>query len=239
MGSKSRIAKSIVPIIQEYIDNNEIANYIEPFCGGANVIDKIRCKNRIASDINPYLIALLKRVQDKENLYDEVPKELYDKVRTSFNNRDNAYADWEYGNIGFLASYNRRFFDGGYAKSGYEKLKNGNQRYRDYYKESKDNILSQNLEEIVFMTCDYRSLNPTEAVIYCDPPYENQKQYANSLHFDYDEFWEYMRLWSKNNIIIVSELNAPEDFKCIWESSVSRSIKATDKSRSIEKLFIK
>lgn len=25
------------------------------------------------------------------------------------------------GNIGFLASYNGRWFDGGYAKSGYEK----------------------------------------------------------------------------------------------------------------------
>lgn len=30
--------------------------------------------------------------------------------------------DWELGNIGFLASYNGRFFDGGYAKPGWEKL---------------------------------------------------------------------------------------------------------------------
>lgn len=142
MGSKSRIAKDIVPIIQKYIDDNEITSYIEPFCGGANVIDKIKCKNRIASDINPYLIALLKRVQNKEELYDEVPKELYDKVRASYNNKDNSFENWEYGNIGFLASYNGRFFDGGYAKSGYEKLKNGGQRYRDYYRESKDNIIS-------------------------------------------------------------------------------------------------
>ena len=50
-------------------------------------------------------------------------KELYDNVRASYNNKDNKYADWEYGNVGFLASYNGRFFDGGYAKSGYEKLK--------------------------------------------------------------------------------------------------------------------
>lgn len=36
MGSKSRIAKEIVPIIQSYIDNNNnIHNYLEPFCGGA------------------------------------------------------------------------------------------------------------------------------------------------------------------------------------------------------------
>lgn len=238
MGSKSRIAKDIVPIIQKYIDDNGIIDYIEPFCGGANIIDKIRCKNKIASDINPYLIALLQRVQSKENLYDEVPKELYDAVRTSFNNGDNTYADWEYGNIGFLASYNGRFFDGGYARPGYEKLKNGNQRYRDYYREAKDNILSQNFDGIVFMNADYRSFNADNALIYCDPPYANTKQFANSLQFDYDEFWDYMRKLSDDNIVLISELNAPNDFKCIWEKAVSRSIKSTDKSRATEKLFI-
>ena len=47
-----------------------------------------------------------------------------------------------------------------------------------------------------------------------------------------------MRKWSKNNIVIISEENAPDDFMCIWEKPVSRSIKAADKSKSIEKLFV-
>ena len=34
MGSKSRIAKHIVPIIQDYIDENQVKYYIEPFVGG-------------------------------------------------------------------------------------------------------------------------------------------------------------------------------------------------------------
>ena len=42
MGSKSRIAKHIVPIIQEKIKENNIKTYIEPFCGGCNIIDKIQ-----------------------------------------------------------------------------------------------------------------------------------------------------------------------------------------------------
>lgn len=42
MGSKSRIAKYIIPIIQRYIDDNKINTYIEPFCGGCNIIDKIK-----------------------------------------------------------------------------------------------------------------------------------------------------------------------------------------------------
>lgn len=34
MGSKSRIAKYIVPILQECIDSNNVTTYIEPFVGG-------------------------------------------------------------------------------------------------------------------------------------------------------------------------------------------------------------
>lgn len=245
MGSKSRIAKYIVPIIQKYIDENNITIYVEPFVGGANVIDKIICKEKFGFDKNRYLIALLKRVQFGQALLDEVPKEWYDQARTEFNNGNIiSFEDWEAGNIGFLASYNGRWFDGGYAKPGYEKTKNG-LRYRDYYQESKNNILVQapNLAGIKFWSTDYKNSfdvidSNSGMLIYCDPPYWGTKQYANAANFDYDEFWQTMREWSKNNIVIISEQNAPDDFKCIWEQEVSRSIKATDKSKSTEKLFM-
>ena len=240
MGSKSRIAKHIVPIIQKYIDENKLAFYLEPFVGGANVIDKIKCPNKFGSDKNKYLIALLKHVQSDKPLYESVPKELYDKARTAFNNGDTSeFEDWEVGNIGFIASFNGRWFDGGYAKSGYEKTKNG-LRFRDYYREAKDNLMNQapNLKGIEFRDCDYKHIiNPRGCVFYCDPPYANTKQYKNAANFDYDEFWQTMRDWSKNNIVIISEQNAPDDFEVIWEQPVSRSIKATDKSISVEKLF--
>ena len=242
MGSKSRIAKHIVPIIQKYINESGYNYYLEPFVGGANVIDKIKCKTKIGSDKNKYLIALLQRVQSNEPLLDSVPKELYDEARNAFNNSDDTkFTNWEMGNIGFLASYNGRWFDGGYAKAGYEKTKNG-ERYRDYYREAKDNILNQapDLKDIKFSCKDYRYYNDVNLenfVIYVDPPYQGQKQYANAIAFNYEEFWQTMRDWSKNNIVLISEQNAPSDFECIWEQEVSRSIKATDKSKSTEKLF--
>lgn len=239
MGSKSRIAKYIVPIIQSYIDENNMTTYFEPFCGGCNVIDKIICNRRIAFDYNKYLIALLKRVQSNEPLLDNVSKELYDSVRNSLKDDYNFYPDWMIGNVGFLASYNGRWFDGGYAKACYENTKNG-QRYRDYYREAKDNLLKQSpqLTDIIFKCVDYSLVHPKNSVIYCDPPYQNTTQYANAIHFDYEKFWNIMREWSKNNIVIISELNAPDDFECIWEREVSRSINANDKSRAVEKLFI-
>ena len=239
MGSKSRIAKYIVPIIQKYIDDNNVKIYWEPFVGGANVIDKIKCDKKIGTDINKYLIELLKHVQNGNKLYDSVPKDLYNKARTAFYKKDTTgFEDWQIGNIGFVASYNGRWFDGGYAKSGYEKTKNG-LRYRDYYREAKDNILTQasKLNGITFFTSDYVHLKPNDCVVYCDPPYQNTKQYANSIKFDYDKFWNVIRKWSKNNIVLISEQNAPNDFECIWQQEVIRSIKTTDKKKSVEKLF--
>ena len=41
----------------------------------------------------------------------------------------------------------------------------------------------------------------------------------------------------QNNFVLVSELVAPDDFICVWEKTVSRSIKSTDKSKATEKLF--
>lgn len=241
MGSKSRIAKYIIPIIQKQIDNNNIKTYIEPFCGGCNIIDKVKCDNKIALDLNPYLIALLKEVKDGNTLLSEVPRELYNKAREAYRSGNiSGFKEWEIGCIGFLASYNGRFFDGGYAKAGWESTKTG-RRWRDYYQESKANILRQciDLQDIDFMVGDYRMFaNNTNCVIYCDPPYQGTKQYANSIDFDYNEFWNTVRQWSKRNIVLVSEQKAPPDFECIWEQSVNRSIKANDKSYSTEKLFM-
>lgn len=238
MGSKSRIAKDIVPIIQGYIDRNHITTYIEPFVGGANVIDKIKCERRIGTDKNKYLIALLKRVAEGKELLESVSREFYSDVRSKY--ETGVYEDWVVGNVGFIASYNGRWFDGGFAPAGYEQTKNG-QRYRDYYQESKRNILAQSndIANVEFGVKDYTEYEPAGCLIYCDPPYQGTKQYKNAMKFDYELFWNTVREWSINNIVIISELSAPDDFKCIWEKSVSRTMKSTDNTmRALEKMFI-
>ena len=245
LGSKSRIAKYIVPIIQKAIDENNVHYYIEPFVGGSNLIDKIKCDRKFGYDLDKYLIYLLIHVKEGGKLPDEMPKELYDNLRIAWynGNKDNKYPDWLIGCACYLASYNGRDFSAGYAKSGYENTPRG-KRYRDYYQEAKTNLLKQAeqplFQDIMFGISDYRRLECLEEyVIYADPPYENCKQYANSKDvFNHKQFWDVMRKWSEKNIVFVSELSAPDDFRCIWQQEVSRSIKATDKSRAVEKLFI-
>ena len=237
MGSKSRIAKHIVPIIQNYINENNIEKYVEPFVGGANVIDKVQCKEKYGFDKNKYLIALLKRVQSGEELYEEVPKDLYDKARTAFNNGDTSeFEDWEIGNIVFIASFNGRFFDGGYA--GLVNTKAGT--VRNYYDEAKRNLIEQipRLKDVEFQCCDYKKYTGYEdCLFYLDPPYKGVKQYGSSKGFDYTEFWDWCREMSEKNIVLISEQNAPSDFECIWQQEVKRTIDNNKRVKAVEKLF--
>lgn len=244
MGSKSRIAKYIVPIIQKEIDDNDIHYYIEPMCGGLNIIDKIMCDRKFAYDFNKYLIYLFIHVKSGGILPDVITKDEYDSVRAAWykDNVDREFPDWYIGCVGWLCSFSGRGFDGGYSYDGYEKRKDGTVKYRNYYQERKSNLLKQFrqplCQDIMFGISDYRDLDSLGGyVIYCDPPYFLTKQFANSKSFNHEEFWKKMRDWSKDNIVLISELEAPEDFKCIWEQEVSRSIKANDKSKAVEKLF--
>lgn len=243
MGSKSRIAKYIVPILQECIDSNNVTTYIEPFVGGANIIDKIRCQERIGSDINPYLIALLKRVQEGKPLLDEVSKDTYNLVKDAWKDGTDKdkYEQWYVGNVGFLASYNGKWFDGGYGKPHIVKTPNGN-KVRDYYQEGKRNLEKQasDLFNITLKCNEYKEYAPQNykgCVFYLDPPYLNTNSYGINPTFDYEVFWNWTRELSKNNYVYISELVAPKDFEIVWSKPVLRSINAQNKEHKTECLF--
>lgn len=237
MGSKSRIAKYIVPIIQSYIDNHNIKTYVEPFCGGCNIIDKIKAERKIACDKQKYLIALYNNLDKVSLLPDFVTREHYSEVRDCYNKGLATYPDWYIGAIGFLSSYNGRFFDGGYSGIVHTKANTE----RNYYDEAKRNFEVQLpfLKDIEFYEGDYVELcsNAKDTLIYCDPPYKGVKQYGSSINFNHEKFWEWCRTMSKNNIVLISEHSAPSDFKYIWSMPIQRTIDNNKRVKSIEKLF--
>lgn len=225
MGSKNRIAKELIPIITEKLKPNQW--YVEPFVGGANMIDKIEHPYKLGADNNKYLIALLEAVQNGQELPEHITKDEYIAVKT---NKDN-YPDWYVGFVGFVCSFRAKFF-GGY--SGYYTTKTGIQR--NYIKERISNILKQNLDGIKLVCSSYDALDiPANSIIYCDPPYNGTTKYKDS--FDSDKFWQWCRDKVKEgHTVYVSEYNAPEDFKCIWEKQINSNLGGTAKTAT-EKLF--
>ena len=236
MGSKARIAKHIVPIIQSYIDASEKKLYWEPFCGGCNVMEHIIADTKIGSDNQEYLIALLQNLDRLDELPEFVDKEHYSEVRDCYNRGDRTFEPWYIGAVGFLSSYNGRFFDGGY--SGIVASKDGGSR--NYYDEARRNLQRQaeSLKGVRFLHGDYRYAPSLEgAVIYCDPPYKGTKQYNSSRNFEHDVFWGWVRKTSERNVVLVSEQSAPEDMKCIWEAPVTRIIDHNKRFQVTEKLY--
>ena len=236
MGSKNKISGSIVPIIQKAIEDTGADTYIEPFVGGANIIDKINCEHKYGYDNCDTLIALLDLAsKDFSKVMKSGSRELWDKGK-AYRKDGIMPADMTLAEIGameFFASYSNGGFPRGYAK---------NTDTRDYYNEAYHNLKKQapNLKDIVFKCQNYWELEPVQgAVIYCDPPYQGTKQYgyANAPKFDYERFWNWVREISKDNYVLVSEQSAPDDFEIIWTKDVKRTTNKTNDFKATEHLY--
>lgn len=137
-GSKSRVAKDICPIIQKAINESNCDTFVDAFVGGANLIQHIKCKNRIGYDINPYLIALLNNLDKIPNFEVPVSKEEYDICRAEWRSTQLTHPDWYIGAVGYIASFGGRFYDGGYAKDI-----SASDPKRHEHRNRKNNILKQ------------------------------------------------------------------------------------------------
>ena len=236
MGSKSRFAKELIPIIQSYI-TEDTKGYLEPFVGGANVIDKIKCTNKIGCDIHKQLIALLNKAKDNiDDIPDIISEETYKEVK---NNKE-SYEDWYVGLVGFCASFGAKYF-GGYARDS----KNDNSG--KWSKQAIENLKKQapSLKDIEFKCCNFLNLPKDKIkgyVIYCDIPYKGTSKYSTDS-FPYEEFYKWANEMAKYNTVLVSEYNMPSNFKCIWEKDTkvnfdSNRITANENCKRTEKLFL-
>lgn len=227
IGSKSRISKQLIEIIQP----NKYNYYIEPFVGGCNMIDKVQCNNRIGYDSNYYLIAFLNKLKtDWELPY--LSKEQYEDIKA--NKKD--YPDYLVGYAGIAASYCGKWFDSYAGK--YTRPDRGNY-VEDYMQQSINAINRQRkkLMNIEFKCADYSEIKiPHNSVIYCDPPYKDLNHYKQE--FDSDKFWGWVRNLSQYYKIYVSEYSAPDDFTCVWDQQLISYLSAKkNKKTTFEKLW--
>jgi len=225
-GSKNNIAKYILPIMLK--DRNG-KNWVEPFVGGANMIDKVD-GYRFGYDNNEYLICLLNHVKNGGFIEKrEISKEEWYHVKE---NKD-LYPKWYVGLIGVLASYNGNWFS---AYGGGSKTKEGN--YRNYFDEGIRGLIKQDLTGIDFVFSDYKNIDFKElSIIYCDPPYAGTTKYKDD--FDHDKFWQWCREKCEDgHRVFVSEYNAPDDFVCVWSGELSVTVQKSGTKKATERLFV-
>jgi len=157
MGSKNRISKDILPIILK--DRKPDQWYVEPFVGGANLIDKVK-GNRIGADVNKYLIKALELIRDNP---DDIPRNSLEYSEEDFNEAKKSNLE---NPVDCFAMFQYTFgakFKGYWAK---------NKKGTDYVKECVENVLIQSgrLQNVILKNSSFSDLNiPKNSVIYCDP----------------------------------------------------------------------
>lgn len=233
--------RELKPILEEHINSDTL--FVDAFTGGANVVCEIDTPNKLAMDIDPYIIDLWHHIQ-REGM-DGIPQILrqseYEDIRLSEQNHDGRYPDWLIGYVSTACSY------GGGVWKGYAKF---NQKKNEDHILEAYNGLRKQVEEFLylkdtqFVNCSYDERvfsKNVPCVIYCDPPYADTVRYRSD--FDHRTFWEWVRKMSRDgHYVYVSEYNAPDDFECVWEKKkpdgMSTSKKGKKQNLKTEKLFI-
>ena len=227
LGGKFRIAKQIGAYLNQVIADKRPTEYFEPFCGSCWITQEItNAIPRNASDIHEDLIMLWRGLQDGSFIPpDNITEEQYVIQK---NLKPSAMR----GFVGFGCSFSGKWF-GGMARS-----KTSN---RNYCGEAKRTLLRkiEKLKDVKFGNYSYLYLNPINSIVYCDLPYFGTTGYSGVEKFNYEKFYNWCRMISKNNLVYISEYSMPADFKCVLEipTKTDMSNKEGKKEDRIERLF--
>lgn len=227
LGGKYRIAKKIAEVINSY----DCAAVWEPFCGACWVTAEIEHKHIYASDLNNFLIEMWRKIQQGWVPPDVITEEEYKNIKDN----KRAYPPELVAFAGIGQSWGGKWF-GGYARDGTK---------RNYAKNAKSSLLkiAPSLLNVKFSVRDFvhsSVVDVSDFVIYCDPPYEGTTQYDAVAKFDHNLFWERCRKYAEmDNIVLVSEYSAPDDFTEVASFSTKTDIrdKNNNKTDRTERLF--
>jgi len=236
MGSKAKYAKQLLVAISENCNLSEYENWVEPFVGGANMIAEVANMVRWGNDINPYIIEMFKAIQNGWFPPTLVTEEDYEKIKEN-KDVDTALT----GYVGFALSFGGKWF-GGYrrdvagTKGNIENMKTQSRR-------AYESLLKQKpfIQDVIFSCQHYKNMYipKTKSIIYCDPPYAMTTKYKEQ--FESDKFWDWCNeMAQRGHKVFVSEYQAPEGWRCIWEKVVNSSLtKETGSKQATERLFTK
>lgn len=244
-GGKQKIGKRIAEKIHNETlkiietDNFILKGYVEPFCGMCgvyqhipNLFNEFNIKYK-ASDINKNVILMWKELQNGWLPPENITEREYDRLK--HNGETSAIK----GYIGHQYSFGGKYFKG-YAEK-YGKVFNSRKLISNL------SDIASKLKNVSFTNGDYEKFSKLKNyVIYCDPPYIGTECHYQEK-FDHKLFYEWCVFMSKNNIVFLSEYNAPKYFRNILSISnkltgISPSIKKSKRKKRnkvrTEKLYV-
>ena len=216
-GGKVKLGSKIhhvISLIENFFEDDKL-EYFEPFvgfCGVMRHFAKEKDRTCFGCDLNTDIVLMWQKLQKGWNPPINCNKDEYLKLKKSKTHSAKR------GFLGVACSYGGIFF------VGYRSNQRLGSRNRKSVNLTRDSILktADDVKNVKFFESkSYDKFKPKNQLIYADPPYaENKYTQSEFFKFDSDHFWDVMRKWSKNNIVVISERNAPPDFKKIWSTEL-------------------
>jgi DNA adenine methylase len=204
LGGKTRIAKQIA----EQIDRvRKPGQWVwEPFCGGLSVTVALSKAGPVwATDANPALIALHAAGRAGWLPPEVVTPAQYAAAKLLPD------SDPMKAFCGFCCSFSAKWF-GGFARA--------KATVRNYAAEGRAGLIRKWPAVTALACVDFLSVapRPTDALIYCDPPYFNTTGYGGVKPFDSAAFCQRVALWSQFTDVFVSEYWLPIG-QVVWQKN--------------------
>lgn len=227
LGGKFKASPHIAKIINQHALAGNV--YLEPFMGSCWVTRLVQFQHRIAADLHDELVQMFIKLQQGW-VPPNITEDEYNEIRA---HKSQKYPKELVAFAGFGCA-----FAGSYFRKYAGEIHPARSR-RSLLKKM------EHLQDVHFLSTDYRKLKPRGCVIYCDPPYSDSFGFRitgirGNGSFDTCEFWEIMREWSDINLVFISEIKAPDDFDCVMELPIKSGVRTTRGHEiRVEKLFCK
>lgn len=221
--------KNIVKVLQLYVNQYQPYTIVDPFCGIPHVLTYLKKKNNslrcIGSDIDPYIIAMQRRLA-KSSLLSRISFTTYEEMskyaraalkRHTFLHRTPGFPNWQIGCGLHLGSKKRNFENGYVGDEEYDLNRKFITTHGNYIR-----------NKVSVQCMDYQKWEQLQTwkryqrIVYCNYPvpdvsnHYNLNPYAFNYWFNLDEFLTLMEEWSEYHIVIISGKEKPNHFKEIW-----------------------
>lgn len=214
-GGKYRIAKKMLDAMHS--DIMTATAYVEPFCGGLHVAERVPAIRPdiplILSDGSAHIITLYRAWLDgwRPERITEEQWRIYRETKDP-NDPMTAFA-------GHALSFGGRWFE------GFARCSRGDDYHATGVRGLERKLMR--LSDAQFSSGPYDAVAiPDGSVVYCDPPYVGTKPYkaVDGGVFDHDAFWAWARRISDRSQVYVSEYTAPDGWRRVWARDVHVSM---------------